>query len=421
MRSNEEGILGEGNTPERGSRLPWRWILIAVGFLIAAVVVWDLRSELSALRPRVQHRSSPAAVPASLYRNTDKSVAFVGDEVCARCHTEIASSYRGHPMGRSMQKPAEAQSGSNGVVFKVADLVYSVLQRDGRVFHREEKHDGQGRTVASTEMEVRYLLGSGQRGRAFLVERESGLFQSPISWYAQGRAWNLAPRYDIQNLHFDRQITPGCLFCHSNRFTSNVGRAPVFHGLAIGCERCHGPGELHAQNPATVDGRDLTIVNPADLQPRSLRESVCEQCHLQGIERRDLPGRSIFDYRPGLPFGEFVAVSYARGDPVALRRSVGQVEQMRASRCYEQSQGELGCISCHGPHSVPSRENRVAYYRDRCMRCHAGKACTLAREERLDESPDDDCTACHMPRSQTVDIAHTAITVHYIPRHRPTP
>ena len=31
-------------------------------------------------------------------------------------------------------------------------------------------------------------------------------------------------------------------------------------------------------------GPDLTIVNPADLAP-ALRESVCQQCHLQGAFR----------------------------------------------------------------------------------------------------------------------------------------
>ena len=83
----------------------------------------------------------------------------------------------------------------NGEVFKVADLVYSVLRRGDRVFHREEKRDAQGHTLAANEAEVRYVLGSGRRGFAFLVERANGLFQSPISWYAQEGRWDLAPRY----------------------------------------------------------------------------------------------------------------------------------------------------------------------------------------------------------------------------------
>ena len=88
----------------------------------------------------------------------------------------------------------------------------------------------------------------GTRGYAFLVEREGNLFQSPIAWYSQGRKWDLAPDYRVHNWHFNRLITPGCLFCHTNRF-DQAGREPVFHGLTIGCERCHGPGELHVRSP----------------------------------------------------------------------------------------------------------------------------------------------------------------------------
>ena len=82
------------------------------------------------------------------------------------------------------------------------------------------------------------------------------------------------------NVHFDRPIIAGCLFCHANRFDMNEGRPPVFHGLSIGCERCHGPGELHARRPEVVQGRDWTIVNPADLEPapsasRSASNAIC--------------------------------------------------------------------------------------------------------------------------------------------------
>jgi len=401
-----------------GGRL---WAPAALTVVIAGAILWDQLAGRPVPRPIAIPARALAPISASRYRNTEPGVAYVGDEACARCHAEIARSYRGHPMGRSMSESPGSEPEGDGVVFTAGDLVYSVIRRDGRVVHREERHDAQGRLVASNEGNVRYLLGSGRRGLAFLVERRDGLYQSPIAWYAEGRRWDLSPLYEMRNLHFDRPITPGCLFCHSNRFEVSVGRPPVFHGLAVGCERCHGPGALHAQRPEVVNGRDETIVNPADLEPRSLRESVCEQCHLQGAARRNQPGRSVFDYRPGLPFDAFVAVSYAPGDPISSRRAVGHVEQMRQSRCYEESGGELGCISCHDPHRLPSPEDRVGYYQSRCRECHAQRGCSLPRDRRLARSPQDDCTSCHMPRSPAGDIAHTAITVHTIPRGLPAP
>ncbi len=258
-----------------------------------------------------------------------------------------------------------------------------------------------------------------RRGLSFLVERGNGLFQSPITWYAQRRRWDLSPRYEVWNGHFDRPITAGCLYCHTNRVEMAEDRPPVLHGLAIGCERCHGPGELHARRPEMVDGRDWTIVNPAHLESHVLRDSVCDQCHLQGSARVDQPGRSVTAYRPGLPLESFVRVVYAHGDPVAERTVVGQVEQMRKSRCYQGSGGELGCVSCHDPHRLPAVGERVAYYRGRCLECHATRGCTLPRDDRLLQSPDDDCTACHMPPTRVLDVAHTAITLHTVPRIKP--
>ena len=92
---------------------------------------------------------------------------------------------------------------------------------------------------------------------------------------------------------------------------------------------------------------------------------------------------------------------------------------MRASRCYRESGGELGCISCHDPHRLPDPKERVGYYQGRCQDCHAQRGCSLSPQARRVQQPDDDCTACHMPRSPAGDIAHTAITLHTIPRRSP--
>src|SRR5262249_5754406 len=164
-----------------------------------------------------------------------------------------------------------------------------------------------GKPFFATEAEAAYTMGSGARGRSYLVHRDGFLFQSPISWYSQQERWDLSPGYTGDPL-FDRPLSTPCLFCHCNDArpvagTNNRYEQPLFRFHAIGCERCHGPGEQHVQSSDRLD-----IVNPARLDP-ALREAVCEQCHLQGEAKVMRRGRETpFDYRPGLPLDEVWSV-----------------------------------------------------------------------------------------------------------------
>src|SRR5262249_28118081 len=153
-------------------------------------------------------------------------------------------------------------------LFEAQGLGYWIEHRDGRVIHKETRSDAQGRIIAQNEAEVQFVLGSGRQGVAYLVERDDFLFESPITWYPPRRRWDLSPGYESNNSHFNRPILPSCVFCHANQVepiagTVNRYQQPIFRGHAIGCERCHGPGELHAARPTIVDGRDMTIVNPS--------------------------------------------------------------------------------------------------------------------------------------------------------------
>ena len=329
-------------------------------------------------------------------------------------------------MGRSLSPIAtESTATARGkrteqiAAFDAGPFHYTIEHRDGRLFHRESAKDEQGRPGADVEAEIAYALGSGKRGVSYLIEQAGSLYQSPISWYTQKARWDLSPGYERNNMHFDRPILPNCLFCHSNRvapvpMTTNRYEVPVFkEGYAIGCERCHGPGELHLQSQAVVDGRDLTIVNPRHLEP-SLRTAVCEQCHLLGERVATRPQGSIFDFRPGLPTSEFFLV--VERNFKQNNRAVGQVEQMKLSRCYQATQGLLGCTSCHDPHRAPAQRERVAYYRQKCLVCHEQRGCGLPHAERSKQSPDDSCILCHMPVLKDRDIAHVATTNHRIPR-----
>ncbi|MBX9581747.1 MAG: hypothetical protein K2X87_15700 [Gemmataceae bacterium] len=367
--------------------------------------------------PAVEDGPPPTA--DSPFRNTRPGVAYVGDAKCAECHAEIAAAYRSHPMARSLF-PAGADDAPPGE-FDALGFHFAAAADGGKPVHRYDKRDAQGRPVAPAELPVGYALGSGTRGKSYLVERDGRLIQSPASWFTQAHKWDLSPGF-ANVLPGERVVSAPCLFCHANAVdpvphSRNAYRAPVFRGHGIGCERCHGPGELHAAAPNDRDpagGFDRTIVNPKHLAP-NLREAVCQQCHLQGERRFERRGRETFDYRPGLPLEDYWAVFVWGTGPGGGAKAVGHVEQMQASKCYTATGGALGCSSCHDPHRVPAEKDKAAYYRGRCQTCHETRApCTAPAAER--QAKADSCVACHMPRYGSADIAHTAVTNHRVPR-----
>jgi Flp pilus assembly protein TadD len=380
------------------------------------------------------------------YRNVRPEVRYVGDAVCARCHPGHAESYHHHAMGRSLAPvaavaDAERYDEAARNPFQAhapefaAPLTYTVARRGDRVFHRAAAMDAQGRELAALEAEVHYAVGSGSRGRSYLINRDGFLFMSPITWYPQRGLWDLSPGYAVQHHHFGRPIIADCLFCHANQVEpvphtlnryeplADTGPPPeLFRGYTIGCERCHGPGELHVERqrrgPVTTAPFDDTIVNPSRLEP-ALRDAVCQQCHLQGQSRILRRGREPFDYRPGLPLHLFLAVFVKPPELSGDNKFVGHVEQMHASVCFQKSAGKMSCTSCHDPHALPAPDRKVSFYRGRCLSCHGEHDCSLPPPARREQSREDNCIQCHMPLNDS-NIKHTSVTDHRIPR-RPSP
>ena len=376
-----------------------------------------------------------SSAPQALRRasRATAEIGYVGDATCVECHDEMAGHYQAHSMGRSLAVVPETNRSTveeiPAISFEADGFRYAVDVVAGQLIHRQGRLTPDGAEVAVIEQPVEYVVGSGNHGQSFLIDRDGYLFMSPITHYPARGIWALSPGFEKNNSQFNRPIAEICLFCHSNRalrhdHTLNHYGPPAFDGYTIGCERCHGPGQHHVERrrAGTVEVADDTIVNPSRLEP-ALREAVCQQCHLSGVARVLKPGRSLYDYRPGAPLDSCFSIFVMRSPTSTGERFVGQVEQMYQSRCFQASDGQLGCISCHDPHRLPAPEERAEFYRARCLDCHTIESCAVEQTQRRLTTAEDSCILCHMPQQET-EVRHASTTDHRIPRfadHQATP
>ncbi len=386
-------------------------------FALCILVAW--RSPLAA-----HTDGQTASHQAAFYLNTRPGVGYVGSEVCARCHTSIHDDYLRTTMGRSMTLPNCRNMLSVPVTVHVSklDRDFEVFCRDGALYQAESQPGPGGSAIFRDTERVAYVIGAGQNGIGFIISRGNYLFEAPLTFYPHIRSWDLSPGYQFADYGFLRSIPAACITCHSGRPRPVMGRPglfrdPPFHEIAIGCETCHGPGQLHAEERLKGEplrGRiDRSIVNPAHL-PGWLADNICMECHQAGDTRELMSGKTYSDYRPGEPLADTVEIFAVPFGPQNPPQSplLQHYQLMRLSRCYLASSGHLHCITCHDPHFQPTAAQAPAYYRAKCLTCHTTRSCTLPLVRRLQEK--DNCISCHMPHQHLEHISHSALTNHRI-------
>ncbi len=326
----------------------------------------------------------------------------IASDACRTCHAQAVDGYLQTGMGNSISRPLHGLSGSFG------------HEHSGSSFEIDSSDSGMVQSVdrggLSAQYPIDYVIGSGNAAFGFLVRIDDYVYQSPVSYYAKRRRWDMAPGFELHPApDFDRPVLHECLWCHAGRprtvpHTQNRYADPVLELEAISCDRCHGPTAAHLAAPSSE-----TIINPAKLPPTE-RDSVCEQCHLGGEERVLNPGKAFGDFRPGMRLEDVFSVyvdDFGAAEPGRFK-VVSHFEQLALSQCYQASGGRMWCGTCHSPHLKP--EDPASYYRSRCLSCHG--ADLVGRHAK----PADDCVSCHMIRRPSFDSGHSAFTDHFIAR-----
>lgn len=432
---------------------------VTFGFVLAAVgaagIWWvattvmhnpveDLLSETTDPSPENQPQA-PAEKTTVEYgeKRSPKAVEgnFVGSAACKDCHQNLWNSYQTHPMSVSLARSVDAgplEDYDDVTTFRPpksanyqCQFEYRVERDEKSVRHLELILGADNEELGQVSMNAEYAVGSGKRGRSYLMNHGGLLYMSPITWYSQNSQWDLSPAYSKGNLHFERRIIDGCVGCHAGRTAPVTGRvnryqSVPFHEQSIGCERCHGPGDSHISfHDENLEFAEKDpIVNPADFSHDRLND-LCFQCHLHGAGRVVHHGMTPFDFQPGDRLSDIWTVLIAASDQEEKinTEAATQGEQMMASECYKGSQGKFGCVSCHDPHSSPSAADKLNFYRTRCLSCHdsSGTECSLPESTRRERSTEDSCIQCHMPKMPARNVPHTALTDHRVLRDPSVP
>ncbi|MEE3369079.1 MAG: multiheme c-type cytochrome [Planctomycetota bacterium] len=375
---------------------------------------------------------APSAPDQVAVARTSRPAGYLGSAACRECHSEIYQTYQQHPMAQSMaavEAASEIEDYRVGTEFqRPKSRQYRVERTAEGVFHHELGLSIDGETIYDQKVPVHFAVGSGRRGRSYLTQQDGTLLVSAISWYTAEKCWDLSPGYQPgKHQRFERVATARCLECHAGRIayqgtaTTDLVqhyKSVPFVEFGIGCERCHGPGESHvARHRDDLSAVTDSIVNPAKLNPFR-RDAVCNQCHLQGAGHQLRVGRRYQDFRPGDHLGDNWTL-FVMGTGVGEEGgtvAISHVEQMQSSSCYRESQGKLGCASCHDPHSVPDESRRREHFNSRCARCHEQIGCALPLSERQAAPSQGSCIDCHMPRLSAADVPHTVQTDHRLLR-----
>ncbi|PCJ66535.1 MAG: hypothetical protein COA58_07080 [Bacteroidetes bacterium] len=360
------------------------------------------------------------------YSNHADNVAYVGMETCASCHGDKHSTFIHTGMGLSFDKATRMKSsalfGTQHIVYdSILNMYYKPFWESDKLFIKEYRLQGED-TIHQQNVEINYVVGSGQHTNSHLFNRNGYIYQAPITFYVQDQKWDLAPGFENgNNSRFDRILNSECISCHNSmpKLVDNSDFKFETIGKGIDCERCHGPGALHVKERLAGIGVDVTKeIDPTIVNPRKLswerQIDLCQRCHLQGLNVLK-KGKKFTDFKPGMVLSDIFEIylpEYEGENNTFDMANHSQRFQM--SQCFIQGNKEaldFTCISCHNPH-ISVTITGIEVYNSACKNCHQEKKCTEETSVLL--AAKNNCVECHMPSSGSEDIPHVSVHDHFI-------
>jgi formate-dependent nitrite reductase cytochrome c552 subunit len=376
------------------------------------------------------NKASAALDQAGPYRAQNplefEPAPYVGESRCAECHRTQFHSLRASRHATTFSRARELGG---------LPLPEDPLPDPGNpvVSHRLWREGSSLSYETTTGQRVRravvdYAFGSRDHYSTFVGRDDDGReVMLRMSYYdsPRGAGWDISTGLPIHPPSTDEYLgktmfegdgVRRCLYCHTTNIRDALTESgPTAADHSIGCERCHGPGAHHV---AAVQGgfSDPAIAATSDDSPAEI-DRMCGKCH--AIQRPEV-------------------IQAPQSDPVWYRFPS---LTLTWSRCYSESAGRMGCVTCHEPHG--NAERSPARNEAKCLLCHSSSPAARRAEATVPSSsgrqsagpneqapaptvaaacpvnPVRGCIDCHMPRLWS-QSTHSFKTDHFIRiRERP--
>jgi predicted CXXCH cytochrome family protein len=344
-------------------------------------------------------------------RTRTQQATPVGAQACAACHQQVHDAWTSGRHSKMLQPaaPAAVKGDFSQSRLMLHARPYRLRVSNGEYFITESYLTGKAQ-----EHRVEYTLGS-RRIQHYLTTVDNGrIIVLPPSWDVQRREWfdNMdIVRPDEQGATTIQQWNKNCVGCHVSQQRNDYQAATHTYAtrwadFGTSCERCHGPGSSHVQQPAQSDRPNATgegsIVRPTRLDPQT-SSMVCAQCHsLRDVIAPDYKaGEHYYDYFvPVLEYGARKASDPNYWADGRTRRFSNDAIGLWQSECF--LRGGATCTTCHEPHQpdIDRSPQLAAGNNALCTRCHQeiGARVTAHTRHRA-ESAGSSCVECHMPKT----------------------
>ncbi len=281
---------------------------------------------------------------------------FAGAEACVECHEEEYEAWRRSGMGNALHA-----TGGNEPVEPWDDL-------GSFGDYSSDPPDGYGWS------DVSYVIGGWAR-KQVLVDSDGWVITGDEAGYAlDGKEW-----IPYETAHEPGTLAFECATCHTTGYHPEdaqdglEGVVGTWEAEGIQCERCHGNGSQHVEEPYLVP---MQVERDAEL---------CGECHV-----RD-------------------------GDTSSLQAKDGYLRDAQQwTELFHGKKHVMDCVDCHDPHRSAHYEHSE-HNPDRGMQVD----CTSCHFEQAANQADDimanyvGCAGCHMPEIAVVAQAeHTWIGDH---------